>query len=614
MYEARFTTKQIYDNYKNAVGNTTPKPTTTSKQRPGWRIYQEYTDRGYVPTNIATSVASSKSTSRSTPTVETRSDSYRKYRDRKGSTYDEVPQSLVQKPEPKPVKETAYEKVLRVFNEAMEGFGVFDEPTQPTYDTVDTMNVYKDKRYFGPKVYSPDIDFKDPSLEDVSPKIFKDFNLPSIYKDLNTDKLPTLPESTTNILGVDTENPLLNRFGVGNKTDKPPAPLMSPPSVEVPANMDPITRTLSQAMIPQAPPVMVNYEVGSFRDTENLMTIVEDLNREGVDITLEELAKANDLPVNPDGSPVDPFVQKGEVIKVPMPSTDAAPKEVKAALEKLTPITMTEDKSLLEQLKESTEYYKKLAADALGIDIETDESKIKTAVGLGSKQYKVKKGDTLFKIARANGITLSEILKANPNINPDKLSIGDTIKLPKVGAAIDTLSEIKTIQVPDGNLKISTGTRSDHPTGLKISLDYNSAANPNAKGTLVVIPDNASQAVRDAAEKFNDLVVQFAASKGYEDYENRGVRTRSENKRGVSNTIHVEPFFQQDSKMEQIINENFAEFAKLYTEAFGEIDANMIAPHGNINSKGIQDKGATSKVFGTELDFGNRLIKELMDN
>ena len=27
MYEARFTTKQIYDNYKNAGRNTTPKPT-----------------------------------------------------------------------------------------------------------------------------------------------------------------------------------------------------------------------------------------------------------------------------------------------------------------------------------------------------------------------------------------------------------------------------------------------------------------------------------------------------------------------------------------------------------------------------------------------------------
>ena len=105
----------------------------------------------------------------------------------------------------------------------MEGFGVFDEPTQPTYDTVKLQNVYEDKRYFGPKVYSPDIDFKDPSLEDVSPKIFKDFNLPSIYKDLNTDILPTLPE---------TDNPAMNIFGVRRGFNKPPAGPMDAPSMD----------------------------------------------------------------------------------------------------------------------------------------------------------------------------------------------------------------------------------------------------------------------------------------------------------------------------------------------------------------------------------------------
>ena len=321
MYEARFTTQQIYDNYKNAIK---PKSRPTPKQR---------TDRGYVPTNIATSVASSKSTSRSTPTVETRADSYRKYRERRGSTYDEVPQSLVQKPEPKPVKETAYEKVLRVFNEAMEGFGVFDEPTQPTYDTVDTMNVYKDKRYFGPQVYSPDIDFKDPSLEDVSPKIFKDFNFPSIYKDLNTDKLPTLPESTTNILGVDTENPLLNRFGVGNKTDKPPAPLMSPPSVEVPANMDPMTRGLSQAMLPEPVKPTADYTTQA---GDTLFSIQKTLKENGINTTVEEIAEINDIGL--DGI----FgIKPGTELKLPMPSTklptEFMDKETKAMLQETTP-------------------------------------------------------------------------------------------------------------------------------------------------------------------------------------------------------------------------------------------------------------------------------------
>ncbi len=210
MYEARFTTQQIYDNYKNAGRNTTYKNANQQAAR--------------TMSSVGIGSLGGKTTTASAKKIQ---DSFKEKRERrrknKGSTYDEVPQSLVQKPEPKPVKETGYEKVLRVFNEVMEGFGVFDEPTQPTYDTVDTMNVYKDKRYFGPQVYSPDIDFKDPSLEDVSPKIFKDFNLPSIYKDLNTDILPTLPE---------TDNPAMNIFGVRRGFNKPPAGPMDAPSMD----------------------------------------------------------------------------------------------------------------------------------------------------------------------------------------------------------------------------------------------------------------------------------------------------------------------------------------------------------------------------------------------
>lgn len=208
MYEARFTTKQVYDNYSKSIS----KPKNANQQA------------ARTMSSVGIGGLGGKTTTASAKKIQ---DSFIKNRERRrknqGSTYDEVPQSLVQKPEAKPVEETAYEKVLRVFNEAMEGFGVFDEPTQPTYDTVNTQNVYKDKRYFGPKVYSPDIDFKDPSLEDVSPKIFKDFNLPTIYKDLNTDRLPTLPE---------TNNPAMNMFGVRRGFNTPPAGPMDDPSMD----------------------------------------------------------------------------------------------------------------------------------------------------------------------------------------------------------------------------------------------------------------------------------------------------------------------------------------------------------------------------------------------
>ena len=45
--------------------------------------------------------------------------------------------------------------------------------------------------------------------------------------------------------------------------------------------------------------------------------------------------------------------------------------------------------------------------------------------------YSVKSGDTLSKIAARNGITMAQLLKANPQItNPDRISVGDAINLP----------------------------------------------------------------------------------------------------------------------------------------------------------------------------------------
>jgi murein DD-endopeptidase MepM/ murein hydrolase activator NlpD len=45
--------------------------------------------------------------------------------------------------------------------------------------------------------------------------------------------------------------------------------------------------------------------------------------------------------------------------------------------------------------------------------------------------YKIKPGDTLSKIAKRNGISLAQLLKANPQItNPDKIQVGQIVNLP----------------------------------------------------------------------------------------------------------------------------------------------------------------------------------------
>jgi LysM repeat protein len=46
------------------------------------------------------------------------------------------------------------------------------------------------------------------------------------------------------------------------------------------------------------------------------------------------------------------------------------------------------------------------------------------------KDYKIQKGDLLSTIATKNGVTIGSILKANPNVDPKKLQVGKTIKLP----------------------------------------------------------------------------------------------------------------------------------------------------------------------------------------
>jgi|13_taG_2_1085334.scaffolds.fasta_scaffold17916_2 LysM repeat protein len=252
----------------------------------------------------------------------------------------------------------------------------------------------------------------------------------------------------------------------------------------------------------------------------------------------------------------------------------------------------------------------------------------------------VEKGDTLDSIVEKYPYNKEEFLKANPQIkDPNLLQIGQEIIVPAVDrmastglvepinlnqsevteiaqpAAVSNLEEGSSLrpkarpETKVGDLIISEGTRASWKpsSGLyNISLDFNSFK--GGSGTEVIVPDNSSPEVRAAAERFNQLVVDFAAKHGYENYKNRGVKTRSENKRGVSNTIHVEPFFTQDSKMENIIKANMEEFSSLYTSSFKDLQARMIAPHGVLNKQGVQDRGAVSKTFKDELTFGERII------
>ena len=56
----------------------------------------------------------------------------------------------------------------------------------------------------------------------------------------------------------------------------------------------------------------------------------------------------------------------------------------------------------------------------------------------GSREYVVIRGDTLFKIARANGVKFSALTNANPNLNLSKLKAGQKIQIPTAAAFAST--------------------------------------------------------------------------------------------------------------------------------------------------------------------------------
>lgn len=51
----------------------------------------------------------------------------------------------------------------------------------------------------------------------------------------------------------------------------------------------------------------------------------------------------------------------------------------------------------------------------------------------GTMPYTVRAGDTFYAISRAHNISLDALVAANPNVNPDRLSIGQVICIPRSG-------------------------------------------------------------------------------------------------------------------------------------------------------------------------------------
>jgi len=212
MYEEnRFTTKQVYDQYGRSRTSNNKKDNISKSASLG----------GFEPDPVQRT-----STTSYTYSQKDRKDKKDKKDKNKGSTYDEVPQviktglgSRIDKPESQ--KLTGYQKVVEIFNDVMSGFGDFEEPTQPTFDTVKPQNVYKDKRYFAPNIYVPDTS---QFGKGYGKKYFLGMELPA-----GSPKIPrSLKRGNVNIFGNTKDHPRLDMFGVKRGYTRNPDGLMSP--------------------------------------------------------------------------------------------------------------------------------------------------------------------------------------------------------------------------------------------------------------------------------------------------------------------------------------------------------------------------------------------------
>lgn len=94
----------------------------------------------------------------------------------------------------------------------------------------------------------------------------------------------------------------------------------------------------------------------------------------------------------------------------------------------------------------------------------------KAAAEASLLKYQVNAGDTLYKISRAFGITVDELLTVNALDNPNRLSVGQRLDIPLLDADLDGGSERTVVQrVLSSTLtaytagKESTGKTPSHP-------------------------------------------------------------------------------------------------------------------------------------------------------
>lgn len=106
----------------------------------------------------------------------------------------------------------------------------------------------------------------------------------------------------------------------------------------------------------------------------------------------------------------------------------------------------------------------------------------------GTFPYTIKRGDTLYDLARKNNTTVEEILKANPELRPNNLKVGQVICIPKEDESIPECDGLYYIVRPGDTLYFIA---SKCNISVKDIMMANPGLNPDSLrvGQLICIPN-----------------------------------------------------------------------------------------------------------------------------
>lgn len=131
------------------------------------------------------------------------------------------------------------------------------------------------------------------------------------------------------------------------------------------------------------------------------------------------------------GAQIEPLAGKVEDAEGKAGNAAAAADKANASITKLASDTQAAFTSVAQEMGNIRGEITKVQESAKApVKAGKGEKAPKEPAVAGSNEYVIKPGDTLAKIARANGTSLAEITAVNPSVNSAKLHVGQKIKLP----------------------------------------------------------------------------------------------------------------------------------------------------------------------------------------